>query len=563
MENIFLQISVLFGITVSLALFIKLLKQPLIIAYVFSGLFIGPLFLNLIDGSENYFKSFAELGIVLLLFMVGLGLNLDFVKKSGKAVAIGTLVQFFISGVLGFFIMYFLKFTFWPSLFVAIAITFSSTIIVTKLLADKKDLDTTYGRYLVGLLLIQDVIAVMLLIFISTSTGTAEAWYQVLSIALGKGFLLIGVLYFLAKYVLPKIIEKVASSGELLFIFTISWCFGVASLVYMLGFGIEIGAVIAGVSLGTSPYQHQISSRVKPLRDFFIVLFFIVLGSELQLGDLQQALVPGIILTAFVLIFDPLILFITMRKMRYTRRNAFLAGITTAQVSEFGFILIFAATSAGLLVGPELAILTIVALSTIIISSYLITYNEQIYKKILPILKKFGKDVHQEIEDPEEYPVWVFGYHRMGWKICETLKEKGIKFAVVDYDPQAIQKLKQRQIPAFFGDASDIEFLEELPLAKAKLIVSTMPEADDQKTLISHIRQHSKGTYIISTLFHVKHLRQLYEEGADYVMLPHLLGGAWISNTLKDNKWSKKLFNDLKKEQKEELRLRFTEGTHQ
>ncbi|MCF6277041.1 MAG: cation:proton antiporter [Candidatus Magasanikbacteria bacterium] len=563
MENIFLQISVLFGITVSISLFIKLLKQPLIIAYIFSGLFVGPLFLNLIDGSEHYFESFAEMGIVLLLFMVGLGLNLEFVKKSGKTVAIGTLTQFAVTGILGFLIMYFLNFAFWPAVFIAVAITFSSTIIVTKLLADKKDLDTTYGRYMIGLLLIQDIIAVMLLIFINTSTSNGGVWYRVLGTTMGKGFVLVGVVYFLAKYILPKVIEKVANSGELLFIFTIAWCFGVASLVYMLGFGLEIGAVIAGISLGTSPYQTQISSRVKPLRDFFIVLFFIVLGSELQLGDIQQAIVPGAILTAFVLIFDPLILFIIMRRLKYTRRNAFLTSITTAQVSEFGFILIFAATGAGFLAGVELAILTIVALSTIIVSSYVITYNEQIYKKILPILKKFGKDVQQEIEVKTEYPVWIFGYHRMGWKICEALKEKGMKFAVVDYDPNTIKKLKQRDIPAFFGDASDVEFLEELPLEKAKLIISTIPEVNDQKTLISHIRQHSKKIYIISTLFHVKYLRELYKEGADYVMLPHLLGGEWIANTLKENKWGKKLFNDLKKEQKEELKLRFTEGTHQ
>lgn len=560
-DNIFLQMSVILGITVSVALIMRLLRQPLIVAYIIAGLVAGPLFLNVVHGSEEFFEMFAKFGIVLLLFIVGLSLNFDYIKKMGKTVLIGGILQFVVTAGFGFLIMRWLDYGFIPSLFVAAAITFSSTIIVIKLLADKKDLEAVYGRYIVGVLLVQDIIAVTIMIFLNTSDSATSGLYAIILLTLGKGVLLGFAVYFMAKYLLPLLMDQVARNGELLFIFTIAWCFGVASIVYWAGFSIEIGAIIAGISLGASVYQPEISSRIRPLRDFFIVLFFVVLGSELQLGDIRAALAPGLILSLFVLIIDPVVLYFVMRRMKYTRRSAFLAGITAAQVSEFGFILIFKGEELGYLHGHELAILTIVALITIVVSSYLITYSEQLYKKALPILNWRGKDkIKKQKKDVEIYDVWVFGYHRIGWKVCEALAETKKKFAVVDYNPDSIKKLKRRGIAAYFGDAADVEFLEELALDKAKIIISTIPEADDQKTLIQHIRHHNKNAVIIANLYHNTHLDDLYEVGANYVMMPHLLGGQWIANMLKEHPITKHAFHELRKEQKEELRLRFTTG---
>lgn len=551
------------GITVSIAFVMRMLRQPLIVAYILAGLVAGPLFLNLVDGGEEFFAAFAEFGIVLLLFVVGLSLSFEYIKKMGAAVVSGGVLQFFVTSVLGFGLMTWMGFQFTSALFVGIAITFSSTIIVIKLLADKKDLESVYGRYVVGVLLVQDIIAVLIMIFLNTSAIDTGVWYNSVFITAGKAVLLALVVYLMAKFILPKIMDKVAQNGELLFIFTIAWCFGVASAVYWAGFSIEIGAIIAGISLGASPYQPEISSRIKPLRDFFIVLFFIVLGSELQLAEVSQALKPAIVLSIFVLIIDPLILYFAMRRVKYTRRSAILAGITAAQVSEFGFILIFTAQELGYVHGVELAILTLTALITIVVSSYFITYNEQIYQKLIPLLNKLGKDkVRKDDEHVKDYEVWIFGYHRIGWKVCEALAEMKIKFAVVDYNPEAVTKLKHRGIPAYFGDAADVEFLDELPLEKAKVIISTIPEADDQKVMIRHVRKLSNKPLIIANLYHNIHLDDLYEAGADYIMMPHLLGGQWITEVLKNHAWTKRTFKKLKKDQKGEMKLRFTAETH-
>lgn len=564
MDNIFLQISVILGITVSIAFIVRLLRQPLIVAYILAGLIAGPLFLNLVHGGEEFFATFAEFGIVLLLFVVGLSLNFDFIKKMGKKVFFGGLLQFFFTALLGFFLMNAMGFEFISSLFVAIAITFSSTIIVIKLLSEKKDLESVYGRYVIGVLLVQDIIAVLIMIFLNTSQMDGGSWYNTVFVTAGKGVLLAGIVYLMARFLLPKIMDKVAESGEFLFVFTIAWCFGVASLVYWAGFSIEIGAIIAGISLGASPYQPEISSRIRPLRDFFIVLFFIMLGSELQLTEVQHALFPAVVLSVFVLVFDPIILYLAMRRVKYTRRSSILAGITAAQVSEFGFILIFTAQATGFLHGIELAILTLTALITIVISSYLITYNEKIYQFLLPFLAKFGKDQsRKDEEDVKEYPVWVFGYHRIGWKVCEALTKNKIKFAVIDYNPDAISKLRHRGIPAFFGDAADIEFLSDLPLHKAKMIISTIPEADDQKMMFQHIRKLSDKPIIVGNLYHNIHLDDLYEAGANYIMMPHLLGGQWISEVLENHPWTKHTFKKLRSEQKHEMKLRFITDTHE
>lgn len=559
--NIFLHISVLLALTVTIAFVMRMLRQPLIVAYIVAGLIAGPLFLNSVPDSTHFFEAFAQFGIVLLLFVVGLSLNFDYIKRVGKTVFLSGTAQFAITALLGFGAMQALGFSLVSSVFVAIAITFSSTIVVVKLLSDKKDLESVYGRHVTGLLVIQDLIAVSIMIFLTSPGGEQASLYTTLGLILGKIVLLAGVVILMAKYVLPMVMDHVASSSELLFIFTIAWCFGLASLVHWAGFSVEIGAVIAGISLGASPYQKEISSRIRPLRDFFIVLFFIVLGSELHLGDVKTALAPGLILSAFVLIADPTVLYLVMRKMKHRRRTSFLAAITSAQVSEFGFILAFKGVETGYLQGIELAILTVVALITIVISSYLIEYNEQIYQRLIPFFHKFGPDFGLEPEaEKVEHEVWIFGYHRIGWKVAESLKEMKKDFAVVDFDPSAVSRANHRGLAGYFGDAADVEFLGSLPLEKAKLIISTLPEADDQETLVKHVRSLSDKPLIVANLYHNVHLDDLYKAGANYVMMPHLLGGSWMSEILKEHPWTKKTYSDLRKEQRQEMKRRFTLG---
>jgi FlaA1/EpsC-like NDP-sugar epimerase len=355
----------------------------------------------------------------------------------------------------------------------------------------------------------------------------------------------------ISKYILPKFLDKISNSGELLFIFTVAWCFGIASLLMYFGFSAEIGAIAAGLALSNSPYQPQIASRVKPLRDFFLVLFFIVLGSEMNMASFSDIWFPGSMLSLFILIGNPFILYTLFRMMKFTRRNSFLSGLTAAQVSEFGFVLLFIGVQTGHIIGNEIAIFTMVAIITIFISSYLILYNEQIYRFFIPLFNLFGLDKYREQEKEMGglYDVWVVGYHRIGQNVCDTLKEMKKSFAVIDFDPLAMKKLRTKNIPSIFGDVADIEFLADLKFCNTKLVIMTIPTTDDQLNFINHLKSLKCKAIIIANAYHKTDAKILYMAGADYVMMPHLLGGAYVANMLKKNAWTKKKFNELKKEQ--------------
>ncbi len=561
--NIFLQLSGLFGLTVTIAFIMRLLRQPLMIAYIISGMIAGPLFLNTLEHGGATFDTLAQFGVIFLLFLVGLSLNISHIRHIGKVAAITGITQIVFTASIGYAILKMLGFATTPSLYMGLALTFSSTIIIVKLLNDKKDTESVYGRHVLGLMVVQDIVAVLIMLFITSNAGDVPLAQALAFIAI-KGFAIIGLILVLSKYVIPKILDHVASSSEFLFIFTIAWCFGIASLLHWAGFSLEIGAIIAGITLGSSPYQSQISSRIKPLRDFFIILFFIILGSQMGISDFNTVLVPGLILSVFILLGNPFILYYSFRLLKFTRRNSFLAGVTAAQVSEFGFILLFTGIQFGHLQNGELSLFTVVALTTIFVSSYAITYNEQLYKLVRPLLDMFGLDQFRQKEAKKEtHDIWVVGYHRIGWKVCETLQKEDKSFAVIDYNPDAISKLKHRGISAYFGDVADVEFLESLPLENAKLIILTIPEADDQLTFIKNIRMRSDKIHIIANLYHNDHLDELYQAGANYVMMPHLLGGQWISEVLENHPWTKRTFSMLKKEQREEMKLRYTMGTHE
>lgn len=554
MESIFTQITALLVLTVLVAWITRLLRQPIIVAYIFAGLAAGPLFLKIVGSDSHEFDIFSGLGVILLLFVVGLSLNFNYIKKIGKIALIGGFGQAIFTGIFGYFILQSLGFEMLPAIYLAIAITFSSTIIITKLLSDKKQTDSLYGRHTIGLLLVQDVIAVLLMVILAASTGAGNLNEGLLKLALG-GMIFVAALFLASKYLLPAVLRKIAGSTEFLFLFSLAWCFLIAYLSKTLGFSYEIGAVAAGLALASSPYQPEINARVTPLKDFFLIIFFIILGAELDLTTFSSVLIPGAILAAFILVGNPLILYILYRFMKFTRKNSLFIGLTAAQVSEFGFVLLYIGKELGHVAQSEIAIFTLVALSTIFVSAYLITYNEAIFRFLNPLLSASGKkDFKQEEDEPPTYDVWVMGYHRIGWSIVKALKDKNSSFAVIDYDPEVIDKLKKNGIPAYFIDVGDTGLLAELPLDKAKTIISTIPSIEGQTALIKHVRSHNDDTIIIANSPEAKYTASLYEAGADYVMTPHLLGGKWLSHLLTEDKLGKGDLARLRAEQEEEIK---------
>lgn len=554
MDNLFVQTSLLLTIAVAAAFIIRLLKQPLIVSYIFAGIICGPLILNILHGDQRIYETFSQFGVVLLLFIIGLNLNFRHLKSIGKVSLITGLGQVLFTAIFGTLILLALKSNFQSALYLAIAMTFSSTIIIMKMLSDKKDTDTIYGRYTIGLMLVQDIVAVVLVIVLGFIRGNHGSGLETIILLLLKLLVAVIVLYLLSKYIIPKILDKIADSGELLFLFTLTWCFAVASSLYLLGFSLEIGAIVSGIALSSSPYQLGIASRIKPLRDFFLILFFIVLGGNMVIGQISAVILPAIILSLFILIGNPLILYFLFRRMKFTRRNSFLAGLTAAQVSEFGFVILFAAHQMGHIQGDEIAIFTIVAITTILVSTYLISHSEQIYRWLLPLFRKFGPDKNRQINKiAKAYDAWIIGYHRVGTKIAESLLDLKTKLAVIDFDPGAIRHLQKNKIPFYFGDIADLEFLESVPIANTKIIVMTIPAVDDQCNLIKFVQTINPQVLIIANAYHLKDSQILYDHGANFVMMPHFLGGHWMAKILHNKKFNKKILKQLKIEQEDVL----------
>ena len=526
-DSVFAELSVIIIIAAVIAGFMRLLKQPLIIGYILTGIIVSPYFLDIAYSLEAI-GTFAQIGVVLLLFMVGLSLNPKIIKEVGKVSLITGVGQVIFTSLIGFFIAKWLGFSLITSMYIAIALTFSSTIIIMKLLSDKGDIETLYGRISIGFLIVQDLIVIFILMLISSSSiGTNMADMVVGTLLKGVG--LLGVLFLVGIYVLPRITKTIAKSQEFLLLFSIGWCFALATLFYYFNFSIEIGALLAGITLAWSPYRYEISSKMKPLRDFFIVLFFILLGSQMRFADISLYIIPILIFSAFILIGNPLIVMILMGLLGYTKRNSFLAGLTVAQISEFSLILIALGVKVGHITSEILSLVTAVGLITIAGSTYMILYADKLYpylSKYLRIFERRGKKIDEHrYNKGNVYDIILFGYNRIGYDILESLKKIKKKYLVVDYNPETITQLAKQGVDCMYGDVGDSELLDKLKFSKVKMIISTIPDLEVNLLLTSRVKRANKRAIIIVVSHKIDEAMELYENGVTYVLMPHFLGG--------------------------------------
>ncbi len=533
--EVFVEISIIIVATAIIAGIVRLFKQPLIISYIITGIFVGPSMLNIIKSDETI-GAFAHIGIALLLFTVGLSLNPKIIKDVGKVSLITGVGQVIFTSIVGFLISMAMGFPIVTSIYIAIALTFSSTIIITKLLSDKGDMKSLYGKISIGFLLIQDLIVIVILMIVPSIAGDFSVMSIMSEVVLkGIGFLI--AIFLVGFYILPIITKAAAKSQEFLLLFAISWSLALASFSYYLGLSIEIGAFLAGITLATSPYRYEISSKMRPLRDFFIILFFIMLGSQLVFTDISQYIIPILVFSAFILIGNPVIVMIVMGMLGYTKRTGFMAGLTVAQISEFSLIFVALGVSIGHVTEAVLSIVTSVGLITIAGSTYLILYADKIYpylSKYLSVFERKGKKV-DESENYQDcvYDIILFGYDRIGYDVLETFKKIKKKFLVLDYNPEIIQKLSDDGIRCEYGDADDVELLNELNLGSIKMAVSTIPKLDTNLLLISKIRESNKNAIITVVSHQIDEAMKLYDAGATYVLLPHFLGGYHVSAMIK------------------------------
>lgn len=551
--TIFLEISLIVIIATLVSLVVKFFKQPLIVGYIATGILVGPYVLNILH-SRDEIEFFSKIGIALLLFIVGLTLNPDIMREVGMPSFITGAGQVIFTSIVGYFIVRLLGFNMLSATYIAVALTFSSTIIVLKLLSDRGDMGKLYGKMSIGLLLVQDIVAIILLLGITVASKAVmannlshSAVVEVM-ILLGKGVLVAVFLYFVSKYVLPGLARFVAGSQEVLFIFSLAWGLGMSALFYTIGFSIEMGALIAGVTLAASPFTYEIAARMKPLRDFFIMLFFILLGSQIIISQPTVLFWDAIILGLFVLIGNPIIVIVLMNLLGYRARTAFMSGLTVAQISEFSLILIALAFSLGHVSLEVVSLVTLVGVITIIGSTYFIQHADRIYTFLKPVLNliMFRKLHKKENNTGENFEIIIFGYDRVGYDFVETVKQIANNYLVVDYDPSAIGRARLQHIPYRFGDAEDMEFLDEINLSEARLIVSTVPDFHINISLLAHYRSRNQEGIFVTISHNIPDTYALYRAGASYVVMPHHLGASHAASLIANHKFNKEEFEKEK-----------------
>ncbi len=473
------------------------LRQPVLIAYIVIGIVASPAVLGVVTAHDQI-DLLAQVGVAVLLFVVGLKLDLQHIRHIGPVALATGLGQLTFTIVIGFLLILVMGKGWMEALYVAVALTFSSTIIIVKLLSDKREIDSLHGRIAVGFLIVQDlavVIAMMVMSALRSDGGEGSLLALAGSLTLRMGVAAVG-LYLLMRYILPKVVDRMAQSQELLLIFAIAWGTGLAALGEWAGFSKEAGAFLAGFSLASTHYRDAINARLTGIRDFLLLFFFIDLGAKLDFSTLGGEVWPAVVLSLFVLIGNPLIVMAIMGYMGYRKRTGFLCGLTVAQISEFSIIFVAMGISLGHIDNGALGLTTLVGLITIAASTYMILYSHPLYDRLGPWLGLFERKrpyrelaVATERHDLREADVIVFGLGRYGSRLALGLKEAGLKVLGVEFDPEVARALRRQGLPVRYGDGIASEFLESLPLKDTRWVVSTLPDMASNRDLLHGLHE--------------------------------------------------------------------------
>ncbi len=534
--SVFYEIALLVLLAAGVGFVGLLLRQPLVVAFIAVGVLAGPDALGLVSSTE-FIETLSQISIAVLLFLVGLKLDVSLVRNLGKVAVATGLGQVTFTAFFGFLICLMLGIDAVTSLYISIALTFSSTIIIVKLLSDKQEIGSLHGKIALGFLIVQDIFVVLAMVTLSAiGVGVGEdtgGLWEVAQVFLG-GAAMVGAVVVFIRYVAEPLLGQIARSPELMVIFAVGWAASLAALGDALGFGKELGGLLAGVSLASTQYREAISSRLSALRDFLLLFFFINLGASLQLATLGDQIGPAIVLSLFVLIGNPLIVLAIMGFMGYRKRTGFLAGLTVAQISEFSLIFMAMGITIGHVGQQAMGLVTLVGLVTIALSVYMITWSHKLFEICEPYLGMFERkrahreeDVGDASATAKDYDFIIFGLGRYGCRIGSRLKEKGYNILGVDFDPEALENWRKMGLAAAYGDATDPEFVAHMDLSRVRAVVSAVPrdrgaltEADPQHALLHGLHSANYRGKVFLSVQQMAEADELMKRGASVVLKP-------------------------------------------
>lgn len=533
MDTAFYGLALIISIGAAVALIMRIIGQPLLIGYIITGILVGPALLHVAKSQETL-TLFSDIGIALLLFIIGLGLNPRAIRDVSRTAGYVAVVQVAIITFLGILVGKAFGLSGNEPFFLGAALAISSTVIILKLLSDKKEQARLYGKIAISVSLVQDLIAIILVVI--TSAATKDHSISIGSLfALTFKALAVGFIIYLVSYqVLMKFRNLISGSQEFLFLFAIAWGLGAAALFGKIGLSSEIGALLAGICMAPVAYSQEVAARLRPLRDFFLIVFFIALGSNLSFSHLGSMFGVVVLSLIIAIVIKPLAAMGMLGFLGYTKRTSFKASISLAQVSEFSIVLVILGLSKGLIGANFVSALILITLLSIAASTYMVGFSEKLYAKFGPYLDIFErKDAHNEPALHEQNELVLFGYQKGGHEFLKVFKKLRMRYVVIDYDPEIIDILEHKGVNFLYGDANDVELLEEAGVDKAKLVVSSITDFDTSMTLLDFVKKHNPEAVIICEAESPKQAARLYRRGASYVILPHHLGSEKIGGFLR------------------------------
>lgn len=522
-------------------------RQPAFLGHTLVGIAVAYLGITSGGNVTSLIEILSSSGVMLLLFLVGLEMDVAEVRKMGLTALIIGFFQIGLSLLLFALVLYGFGVSLSGSIFLGLALSFSSTIIVVKLLSEKHDLTSLPGKMAVALLLIQDMAAIVALMFVGGRVS--DGWLGLLV----KVAILVFLTILMSRKVMPKILHRLAKSTDELILFSLAWCFLLASIIAspLVGLSLEIGGFLAGLALSGSFEHTQIAHKIKPIRDFFLTLFFVGLGLNLRF---DRSILPlALVLSGVVIFAKPFIVWLLMRLMLYKQRVAFYTGLLFGQISEFSIILVALGERASLIPPSLASLVSFVGLFTMVISAYLIIDNEKVYALLRPVLR-FYKDRNGAVAEEKEAlsdHIVLFGCHRMGRSVLVHLKKQKNKVLIVDFDPEAVERLRKEGWNVIYADISDTEVYDQLNLSKASMVVSTVNDLKDNLLMLSEIKRRRLSLSVVVDAETNEDAQELYKAGATYVIFPHFVGGLHLADLVKRGVRQRDDFEKYRKYQQE------------
>ena len=513
-----------------------LVKQPLLMAYLLAGFLIGPHGFKWVTEAHSI-ETIASIGLMLLLFMIGLEMDLKKMFSAGKAISFTAAAQIFGGIALGwlFFRLPGFGSSWLEAFYLAVAAAMSSTIIIVKILHDKHELETLAGRITLGVLVLQDLVTIL---FLALQPNLKNPAVGIMAAAFGKVLLLVGVAYGVSRFVLPHIFKFVARQPELVLVGALAWCFAVAGFAGQLQLSPEMGALIAGVMVSTFPYTLDVVAKVTSLRDFFVTLFFVSLGMTIPVPT-WSLLLYMLLFSLFLVGSRLLTVFLPLYKMKLGHRISLLPAINLCQLSELSLVLLTLGRRSGDVSENSINIAAIAFAFLAVDSTYAIFGSEVLLRKTsiwlnqlgLPDLKDAGTGTKKAATGKR---IFILGFCWTASSLLEELtRDKPTllqEIQVVDFNPHVIEQLRRRGVPVIYGDISQRDVLLHSGVAHAQIIICSLPDmllkgASNFK-LLRQLRELNPTAQIVVHAEKLATLPELYAAGADYVTAPRLLEAA-------------------------------------